>query len=388
MDGDTKDIIRFHLYYMTTDGRREVLAADHRISSMKPIPVMRRTVPPVRPSVVDYRKQTGTYFMQDIYRGPGLKGIPRGTIKRLRVVELRFREMDIGHNESSGKGGNAGVVTPIATGTGSWDVKAILGDATVYEDGSALFEVPARTPVYFQALNEKNQAIQTMRSWSTLMPGETFSCVGCHEDKNEPPPQVDGRNQALRAGVEKLKSFYGPTRGFSYPTEIQPILDKHCTKCHEAGGTAANYLLTGEPVYYEHAQRNWARSYLTLTGTPAKRYEPHQERGEANEIVNWISNSSEPIMIPPQYGGSTKSKLLSINDPKESPCPARIQLSREELDKLAAWIDLVVPFCGHYVEANAWSEDALRRAKQRIALNKEAKEIDRRNIEEYIKAGQ
>ena len=93
-------------------------------------------------------------------------------------------------------------------------------------------------------------------------------------------------------------------------------------------------------------------------------------------------------MIPPQYGGSTKSKLLSINDPKESPCPARIQLSREELDKLAAWIDLVVPFCGHYVEANAWSEDALRRAKQRIALNKEAKEIDRRNIEEYIKAGQ
>jgi hypothetical protein len=388
MDGDTKDIIRFHLYYMTTHGRREVLAADHRISSMKPIPVMRRTVPPVRPSVVDYRKQTGTYFMQDIYRGPGLKGIPRGTIKRLRVVELRFREMDIGHNESSGKGGNAGVVTPIATGTGSWDVKAILGDATVYEDGSALFEVPARTPVYFQALNEKNQAIQTMRSWSTLMPGETFSCVGCHEDKNEPPPQVDGRNQALRAGVEKLKSFYGPTRGFSYPTEIQPILDKHCTKCHEAGGTAANYLLTGEPVYYEHAQRNWARSYLTLTGTPAKRYEPHQERGEANEIVNWISNSSEPIMIPPQYGGSTKSKLLSINDPKESPCPARIQLSREELDKLAAWIDLVVPFCGHYVEANAWSEDALRRAKQRIALNKEAKEIDRRNIEEYIKAGQ
>jgi len=374
---------------MTTDGRREVLAADHRISSMKPIPVMRRAVPPVRPSTVDYRRQTGTYVMQDVYVGPGLKGIPRGTVKRLRVVELRFREMDIGHNESSGAGGNAGVVTPIAIGTGAWDVKAILGDATVYEDGSAMFEVPARTPVYFQALNAKNQVIQTMRSWSTLMPGETLACVGCHEDKNEAVYAAGGKvSRAMQAGVEKLKPFYGPTRGFSYPKEIQPILDKHCAGCHKAGGAAADYLLTAEPVYYKHAQRNWARSYLTLTGTPAAGYEPHQERGEANQIVNWISNSSEPTMIPPRYGGSTRSRLLSINDPGASPCPASGELSHEELDKLAAWIDLVVPFCGDYVEANAWSEDGLRRAKERIALSKEAEEIDRRNIEAYIRAGQ
>jgi hypothetical protein len=387
MHGDAKDIIRFSLYYMTTDGRREVLAADPRISSMKPIPVMRRTVPRVRPSVVDYRRQTGTYYMQDIHQGPGLNGIPRGTIKRLRVVELRFRPMNIGHNESTGKGGNAGVVTPIATGTGSWDVKAILGAATVYKDGSAMFEVPARTPVYFQALNEKNQVIQTMRSWSTLMPGEIFSCVGCHENKNEAVHASRKVSLAMKAGVEKLEPFYGPPRGFSYLKEVQPILDKHCTDCHKAGGTAADYLLTGEPVHYENSQRNWARSYLTLTGTPDKRYEPHQERGEANEIVNWISNSSEPTMIPPQYGGSTRSKLLSVNDAEASPCPAKNELSREELDKLAAWIDLVVPFCGDYVEANAWTEDGLRRAKQRIALSREAKEIDLRSIEEYIKAG-
>lgn len=388
MDGDTKDVIRFHLYYMTTDGRREILAADPRISSMKPIPVMRRTVPRVRHSMVDYRKKTGTYCMQDIYLGPGLKGIPRGTVKRLRVVELRFRAMDIGHNESTGKGGNAGVVTPIATGTGSWDVKAILGDATVHEDGSAMFAVPAKTPVYFQALSEKNQVIQTMRSWSTLMPGETFSCAGCHENKNEAVHTDRKVSLAMKAGVEKLKPFYGPHRGFSYLKEIQPILDKHCISCHKVGGTAANYLLTGEPVHYKNSQRNWARSYLVLTGTPSKRYEPHQERGEANEIVDWISNSSEPTMIPPQYGGSSKSKLLSINDPEASPCPARNDLSPEELDKLAAWIDLVIPFCGDYVEANAWTEDGLRHAKERIALNKEAREIDRRNIEEYIEAGQ
>ena len=159
---------------------------------------------------------------------------------------------------------------------------------------------------------------------------------------------------------------------------------RNCTRCHKTGGPAERYLLTGEPVLYKNAQRNWARSYLTLTGTPAKKYEPHQERGEANEIVNWISNSSEPTMIPPQYAGSTQSRLLSINDPDVSPCPATNELSREALDKLAAWIDLVVPFCGDYVEANAWTKEELRRAKERIALNRQAKEIDLKNVEAYI----
>jgi len=91
-------------------------------------------------------------------------------------------------------------------------------------------------------------------------------------------------------------------------------------------------------------------------------------------------------MIPPKYGGSTKSRLLCINNRETSPCPADIELSREELDKLAAWIDLVVPFCGDYVEANAWTEDELQHAKQRIELRKKAEEIDLKNIAEYIKA--
>jgi len=386
MPDDVKNYVRFHLYYMTIDGRREILAADHRISSLKPIPVMARKVPNVRPSVVDYRKKTGVYFLQDVYHGPGLKGVKRGTIKKLRVVELRFREMYVGANGTSGVGGSAGVVTPIAVGTGSWDVKVILGDATVRADGSAMFEVPARTPVYFQALDSENRMVQTMRSWSTLMPGETFSCAGCHEDKNEAPKPSDKVSLAMKAGPEKLKPFYGPPQGFSFPKRIQPILDKHCIKCHKSGGKAAKYPLTSEKVLYKRSQRNWARSYLTLTGTPDRRRELHEERGRPNEIVNWINNSSEPTMIPPRHGGSTRSKLMLLNDPDKSPCPAKIKLSRKELDMLAAWIDLVVPYCGDYVEANAWSAEAMRRAKKRIELNRQARQIDLRNINEYIES--
>jgi len=388
MPDDVKNYVRFHLYYMTTDGRREILAADHRISSLKAIPVMVRKAPKVRPSTVDYRKKTGVYFMQDIYHGPGLKGVERGTIKKLRVVELRFREMYVGANGTSGAGGSAGVVTPIAVGTGSWDVKVILGDAKVHADGSAMFEVPARTPIYFQALDAENRAVQTMRSWSTLMPGETFSCVGCHEDKNEAPQIPKTARMAMKAGPQKLTPFYGPPQGFSFPKRIQPILDKHCIKCHKSGRKAAKYPLTSETIHYKRSQRNWARSYLTLTGTPDRRRELHEERGRANEIVNWINNSSEPTMLLPRHAGSTRSKLMLLNDPKRSPCPARIKLSRKELDMLAAWIDMVVPYCGDYLEANAWNEDTMRRAKKRIALNREARRLDLKNISEYIKSGQ
>jgi len=390
---NNKEFMRFHLYFMTFDGKRELLAADSRISSLQPLPVIARKAPHVRPSVVDYRQKTGTFYLQDITIGPGLKGIPRGTIKKLRVVELRFREMNIGRNSSRGKGGGAAVVTPIAVGTGTWDVKVILGDATVYTDGSAMFEAPARTPVYFQALNEKNQVIQTMRSWATLMPGERFSCVGCHENKNDTPQAGAAVALAMKAGPEKLQPFYGPPVGFSFPKLVQPILDKHCVSCHKAGGKtkASTYVLTGEKVLDAGAKRNWLRSYITLTNTP--RRGPDQfDKGRTNTIVDWISNSSEPTMIPPQYGGSTRSKLIAMLEAGDMPPPPEGKpkartLSRQEMDTLCAWIDLVIPFCGDYVEANTWNEGELMDAQERLRLRKAADQRDLDNIAAMLQAG-
>ena len=61
--------------------------------------------------------------------------------------------------------------------------KQVLGTVPVEADGSALFEVPARTPVLFQALNAQGRAVQTMRSLVYLQPGEHQSCIGCHEHR-------------------------------------------------------------------------------------------------------------------------------------------------------------------------------------------------------------
>ena len=226
----TEKAPHFALYWMDADGRRELLAADPNISCNQPIPLLPRPVPPVKANVVDYRKDKGWVYLQDIYEGPGLAGVPRGAIKQLRVVALEFRAAGIGSNGNSGPAGGALISTPVSI-QGTWDVKRVLGTTPVHPDGSACFVLPARTPVYFQALDANGHAVQTMRSWMSLQPGESVSCVGCHENKNTAPP-VSHTSAALFAGPQPLAPPEWGTEGFGFIRHIQPILDKHCIKCH------------------------------------------------------------------------------------------------------------------------------------------------------------
>jgi hypothetical protein len=331
--------------------------------------------------MVDYRKKTATYYLQDIYAGQGLKGVPRGTIRRLRVVALEYRAAGIGENRNQGPGGAALISTPIAIGNGSWDVKVVLGDARVREDGSACFIVPARTPVYFQALDERGYAVQTMRSWSTLQPGEVFSCVGCHENKNS-APLLQKTSLAMKAGAKPLEPFYGPARGFSFVGEIQPILDRHCIRCHngnvepdgaeedgrERSNTLAFSLLATQTVDAV-AKRKWSDSYLWLT-----------QGGRPNELVNWISAQSAPPMLPPYHAGAATSRLITLLEQGHE----GVKLTREELDKFACWIDLLLPYCGDYAEANAWSAEEVEKYNHFLAKRRRMEQLEEKNIEELI----
>ncbi|MBE0534196.1 MAG: hypothetical protein IH624_00905 [Phycisphaerae bacterium] len=359
---------RFGIYLMNVDGGRELLAADGTISCNQPVPLAVRHVPHVQPSLVDYRRQTGTYYMQDVYAGPGLKGVQRGTVDRLRIVAIEFRAAGIGSNGNRGPAGGAMVSTPVAIDNGTWDVKVVLGDAKVYADGSACFDVPARTPVYFQALDNKGRVVQSMRSWSTLQPGEVSSCVGCHESRNQAPTIAARKTLAMQAGPQKLDSFYGSPRGFSYSAEVQPIWDRHCVSCHNPQSDnrrAAEFDLRGTPVLDTAAMRQWSQSYLTLT-----------QQGQPNRIVNWLNVQSAPPMLPPYDPGSVRSELLTILEKGHYD----VKLSNEERDKIACWIDLLVPFCGDYREANAWPEDEVRKYEHFLQKRKDMELLEQKNI--------
>jgi hypothetical protein len=380
---------RYAIYWIDRDGHRELLANNRDISCCQALPlapradaaagaqgdaaatdsaVRPRMVPRLRPSLVDPRKDHGVFYLHDVYQGPGLAGIARGTIKSLRVVSMDFRAAGVGHNGNYG----ALVSTPVSVGNGAWDPKIVLGTTPVHDDGSAMFKAPARTPVFFQALDADGQMVQTMRSWSTLQPGEVASCVGCHEEKNQAPPSYTVDSLAMQGGPRELDAFYGPPRGFSFPKEIQPILDRHCIGCHDDRSQLAwldrdpdlelpkrdkprVISLLGETTLDEQSKRLWSDSYLVLTG--ARRHDRDRSKPFIADWdkpwVNWVGAQTAPTMLPPYRYGAAKSKLTAmLRDGHEG-----VKLSKEELDKIACWIDLAVPFGGDYYEGNAWTPE-------------------------------
>jgi hypothetical protein len=358
---------RFGIYLMRLDGRRELLVSDPDLPCNQPIPIRPRRIPFQRPNLVDYRKTEGTLYVQDVYLGSAMHGVPRGTIKKLRVVALDFRPAGIGSNGNGGPGGAALISTPVAIGNGAWDPKTILGDATVRDDGSVFCIVPTHQAIYFQLLDAKDRMVQSMRSWTSLQPGENATCVGCHENKNSAPPVTPRQTLAIRAGAETLQPFYGPPRGFSFTREIQPILDRHCVACHD-GKSLNNYDLTAQEVADNGAKRRWLQSYLALThAVPERRNtpEPINWRGNPDHrLLNWISAASVPTGLPPYSAGANRSRLIELLDRGHQ----NVALSTDSLDRLAAWIDLGVPFCGDYVEANTWN--AAETAKYQHYLEK------------------
>ncbi len=371
----------FAIYFVTAAGERELLAWDESISSNQPIPLAPRPRPPLRPDFVDYTRETGTVTMQDVYAGPGLAGVERGTIKRLRVVALRFRAAGVGNNHNRGPAGSALVSTPISIG-GAWDVKVVLGTARVYEDGSACFEVGARTPVYFQALDGKGHAAQTMRSWLTVQPGETVSCVGCHENKNRAPP-VGAVALAQRAGPEKLEPWQGPPRGFSFHREIQPILDRHCVGCHHLDRPPPYLKLkrkprqtTGDRAGAEAEETN-ATAAFSLQGEPGTWSRSYRALAHP-AVASWISPQSAPPMLPPYHAGAAKSKLVRMLESGHGGVP----LSAEDLDRVATWIDLLVPCFGDYREGLAG--DGLARYDHFLAKRRRWEAREEANIRAYL----
>ncbi len=262
----------FSIYLMDMDGNKvNLVPGTPEYPASQIVPVTTRTLFE-RASMVNFSGNTGTFYVGNVYEGEGMEGVKFGTAKYLRVVALDYRAFAIGHSDTFGidsmRYATGDPLSAISTGNGSWDVKRVLGMVPIEADGSALFKVPSETPVYFQVLDAEGQVIQSMRSWSTLMPGETFSCVGCHEDKNTVPPAVSTTTIAMAKGVQELQPEpwqtgegyedydpYEDSRGFSYLEEIQPILDESCVKCHnnqaEAFDMTDAYTMVGADTTLE-----------------------------------------------------------------------------------------------------------------------------------------
>jgi Hydrazine synthase alpha subunit middle domain len=334
---------------------------------MSAIPAIARSVPPILSSTVDYRDSTGIFQIMNIYQGQSLPGIAAGTIARLRVCELYFRPGPVvdgvGSYSHCGPGdinyGGASYHTAIATQNASWDAKWIVGETPVLSDGSAAFIVPARTPLFFQALNGKGQVVQTMRSWTTLQPGETFSCMGCHESTLNPPTPLTYVPLAIKQGPVALEPFYGPRREFNFNTEVQPILTAQCVSCHNA--TTSNGINLSGTLVAQSVGNPMNQSYLNLVS--------HGTCDNFSKYVSWFAAEDSPILQPPNRAGSCKSLLDSILTNGHH----NVQVTDQELRTIRCWIDLGVPMWGRYQEGHPGSEAQL--TQRQVWLDQEKTNI-------------
>ncbi len=207
------------LYLLDAGGNRELLTADLQFSCTDPMPVRSRPLPPAMASPVHWdQNKEGRFLLSDVYQG--LKTVRRGDIKALRLIAIPPK------THPTMNAPNLGL-------TADDPGKCVLGTVPVEADGSAYFRAPAGVILFFQALDARGIALQTMRSVAHVQPGQTVGCVGCHENRAYAPPQ----KPLLAMARAPSRIEIGPSGSwpFRFDQLVQPVLDKSCVSCHNPG---------------------------------------------------------------------------------------------------------------------------------------------------------
>ncbi|WP_231617243.1 SUMF1/EgtB/PvdO family nonheme iron enzyme [Novipirellula aureliae] len=321
---------RWSLYLVDRFDNMIKLASDRKFL-FEPIPLKKREQPPIIPDRRDFDAEDATLFIQDIYAGPGLKDIPRGTVKSLRLFNYGYAyRLHGSHDALAIEGG--------------WDTKRVLGTVPVEEDGSAMLSIPHSVPISIQPLDENGQALQIMRSWLAAMPGERLSCVGCHESTRTPPPERMAL--AARKMPQKLEPWAGIERayGFGFQREVQPVLDRHCVGCHDGSES-------DRPNFKDNSPGNagFANSYHAL--------HPYVRRPGPESDIH--------LMRPMEYHASTSELIQMLEKGHHG-----VELDEDGWNRLVTWIDLNVPYHATWMQQRNYSEKTKVQAERTIEMKR------------------
>ena len=308
---------------------RELLLSDQQIDCHSPILLKARPLPKMRASQVDRSKDYGFFVLQNVYEG--MPKVPKGSIKSLRVVEETSRV-------SKTPGGGPFNQTFTISAALAWTGKNYLGLVPVEKDGSAYFKVPAGKMIFLQALDAKGRCVRSMRTFIQAAPGATRGCVGCHEDKKATFPPLKTLAMAQRKPAEEPKDESWGSGPLDYPTMVQPILNKHCIKCHGGQkGFAAGLDLTGGWTAY------FNNSYENLVSRREVQYKSTLIAGVCS--MNGTAHYSTKI-FPAYEIGSPAAPLAKVVVDGALGHKDRFKITTAERDLILAWIDGNGPYHG------------------------------------------
>ena len=277
----------------------------------EPRPIVSHPREPVIPSRVDLAQTNGCFLLDNIYYGRNMTDVKLGEIKKMMIVESLPKPINF-----------TGGMDPLSY-KGTFTLERVLGMVPVEVDGSAYFEAPAVRSLFFVALDENGKSIKRMQSFTTVQPGETLGCIGCHEQRVATRSSVNGSSSMAS---KRAPSVMEPLKKLpdvpDFVRDIQPILDKKCLTCHDYDKRSGGVILSGDhgPMF--------SLSYYALTAWR-----------QISDGRNYARSNYEPRKL-----GSGGSALVDKLDGKHHD----VDVGNQEKALVLLWLDLGAPYPGTY----------------------------------------
>ena len=283
----------------------------------EPRPLVAHPRERVVPERVDLAQATGRYLVNNVYQGRNMDGVKPGEIKRLMVIESLPKPINF-----------TGGMDPLSY-VGTFSLERVLGTVPVEPDGSAYFDAPALRSLFFVLLDAGGRSVKRMQSFTTVQPGETFSCLGCHENRSLAPSPVRLLPAAAKRAPSPIEPFRDVPELPDFSRDIQPILDRNCLKCHDYDKRAGGVILSGDhgPMF--------SHSYYNLA--------VWKQLADGRNLAK-----SE---YPPHALGSGGSPLVDKTEGKHHD----VKLSDRERLLVRLWVEIGAPYAGTYASLGCGS---------------------------------
>jgi len=301
------------LYLLDRFGNRELIfdPDDRRFRVRDPFPLQSRATPPVLPAqtwqgeraaLPDHKR--AVISVMNVYSSDAVGKLPEGIkVKWMRIVQVIPQLLDDWFSKES--------VSQVSFATDSIG-RMPLGIVPVEDDGSVFCEAPVGKAIFFQLLDEKGMAVQSMRSATYVHPGESLSCMGCHEDKWKPQANYAAPLAMRRAPSKLVPEVTSGATPFNFIQLVkQPVFDKQCVACH------AKHPGAPDMSYASLARNDRAFSYA----------------GETPLNTLGLGGSRT---APANFGARASGLLKTLANPAHRDLP----LSADDLRRITLWLDL------------------------------------------------
>jgi hypothetical protein len=263
----------------------------------EPRPVMKRQRQPMIADRTDPSADHGTLALVNVYKGRKMRKVKPGTIKNLLIYEVLPKPINY-----------SGAMSEMSAG-GTFSVERLHGSVPVSQEGSAYFKLPPLRSFLFLAMDDKGHCVKRMHSFTSVMPGETTTCIGCHERRTEAPGtnDFDKLFRLMRTPPMVPEPVADVPAIFDFPRDIQPILDRHCLACHNHDREEGGFNISGHwgPLYpIGYIQMSWRQLFgdnriiLPYAQHSKSNFEPYEIGTGSSRLLKLIEEGHADVDMP------------------------------------------------------------------------------------------